>query len=156
MGTPGQVETLELGIQRNQFGAPTVDLDPAGWQRLLDRFQRDGYVIEQTEWHHSKFEMPQDERPASSEVASVIHATRDDPAHRVILRALLRVEWSPRVDAADLPIPDHIVIKEIEMLERHAPAAFQEVFTVERKQTRYPLGPYSYRILMATGSQRIS
>jgi hypothetical protein len=155
MGTPGRFETLGLGIQRSQFGAPTVDLDPAAWKRLLDRFQREGYVIEQTEWHHSKFEMPQNERPASSEVVSVIHATRADPAHRVMLRAVLRVEWSPRVDAEDLPIPDRIVIKDVEMLERHAPAAFQEVFTVERTQTRYPLGPLLVQDLDGDGLSEI-
>ena len=141
LGDAGDAEPLDLGIQRTRFGAPSRDLSRTEWAALLDRFERDGYVIDQTEWHHSRFTPAADGRPARSEVSAVIHAAREDPPHRVMLQATLDVTWSPRVDAQDVPIPERIAVAELSLLDRHAPPAFQEVFQVERTATRFPLEP---------------
>ncbi|MDP7472969.1 MAG: CRTAC1 family protein [Vicinamibacterales bacterium] len=135
------VESMDLGIARTRFGQPHRELATAEWQALLERFERDGYAIEQTEWHHSRFEPPEGDRAARSEVSATIHAARAQPAHRVILRATLDVTWSPRVDAQDVPIPERIALSKLDLLERHAPAAFEKVFEVERLGTRFPILP---------------
>ena len=141
VGASGDAEPLDLGIQRTRFGAPNRDLSPAEWQTLLDEFEREGYVIDQTEWHHSRFEPAADGRAARSEASATIHAAREEPPHRVMLQATLDVVWSPRVDEQDVPIPERIAVAQLSLLERHAPPAFQKVFEVERTATRFPMEP---------------
>tara|TARA_B100000315_G_scaffold615_1_gene543 strand:+ start:807 stop:3095 length:2289 start_codon:yes stop_codon:yes gene_type:complete len=136
-----EVEFLDLGITHTRFGQPRRELATAEWQALLEQFERDGYVIDQTEWHHSRFEPPEGDRPARSEVSATIHAARAQPAHRVILQATLDVTWSLRVDAQDIPIPERIALSRLDLLGRHAPAAFEKVFEVERLGTRFPILP---------------
>ena len=138
IGDPVEHTALDLDIQRTRFGQPERDLSPEDWKRLLAHFHAEGYEIEQTEWHHSSFQAPGDGQPARSDVSAVIYAARERPAHRVMLRATLAVMWSPRVDAQDVPIPESIAVTSLELLERHSPPVFREVFQVERTA---PLGP---------------
>ena len=141
LGNVAGRDALDLGMQRIRFGSPERELSPTDGRQLLERFQADGYEIVQTEWHHSRFEPGEQERPARSEVSAVIHAARTDPPHRVILRAELHVLWSTRVDAQDVPIPESIVVADLELLERHAAPAFREVLTVESTPERPRMQP---------------
>ncbi|MCH2506054.1 MAG: hypothetical protein MK125_10925, partial [Dehalococcoidia bacterium] len=124
----GEVErrdSLALGITRARFGPAHRELSSAAWKARLDDFAEQGYVIDQTEWHHSRFVPAEGTRSAQSEVSAIIHAAREEPPHRVILEATLDITWSPQVDAEDLPIPDRIVVSHLDVLEREAQAAFQ-------------------------------
>ena len=141
LGPARKQETLDLGIQRTRFRQAERDLSPAAWRELLERFEAEGYEIVQTEWHHSRFEPWQEGRAARSEVSAVIHAARANPPHRVILNAELQVVWSGRVDAQDAPIPDTMTVLDLEILERHAPPAFREVFEGETNPTGRVLLP---------------
>ena len=140
-GLPAGQESLDLGIRRTTYTGTARNLSPEAWGVLLDRFQGEGYVIEQTEWHHSSFEPPKDGRDAQSEVSAVIHAVREDPPHRVIVEARLAVTWSPQVDAQDVPIPDVITVADLQILDRQASSAFREVFQVASTATQRPLQP---------------
>ncbi|MAM83920.1 MAG: hypothetical protein CL489_04745 [Acidobacteria bacterium] len=134
-------ESLDLGITRTSFGPARRELSSADWKALLDRFAREGYEIDQTEWHHSRFVPGEGTQPPRSEVSATIHAAREEPPHRIILRATLDVTWSPRVDAQDVPIPNRIAVSQLTLLERRSAAAFQKVFEVARTATRFPLEP---------------
>ncbi len=140
-GLPAGQESLDLGIRRTTYTGTARNLSPEAWGVLLDRFQGEGYVIEQTEWHHSSFEPPKDGRDAQSEVSAVIHAVREDPPHRVIVQARLAVTWSSLVDAQDVPIPNVITVADLQILDRQAPSAFREVFQVASTATQRPLQP---------------
>ena len=129
-GLPAGQESLDLGIRRTTYAGTARNLSPEAWGALLNQFQSEGYAIEQTEWHHSSFEPPQDDRAAQSEVSAVIHAVRENPPHRVIVQAKLAVTWSSQVDAQDVPIPDVIEVADLQILDRQAPSAFREVFQV--------------------------
>ena len=155
LGEAGDAEPLDLGIRRTRFGEPSRDLSEVEWRALLDRFEREGYVIDQTEWHHSRFTPAVDGQPAYSEVSATIHAAREEPPHRVMLQATLDVTWSARVDAQDVPIPERIAIAQLSLLERHAPPAFQQVFQVERTATRFPLEPLIVHDLDGDGLSEI-
>ena len=140
-GRPAGQESLDLGIRRTTYTGNARNLSPEAWGALLNRFQSEGYAIEQTEWHHSSFEPPQDDRAAQSEVSAVIHAVRENPPHRVIVQAKLAVTWSSQVDAQDVPIPEVIEVADLQILDRQAPSAFREVFQVASTATQRPLQP---------------
>ena len=140
-GLPAGQESLDLGIRRTTYTGTARNLSPEAWGTLLGRFQSEGYAIEQTEWHHSSFEPPQDDRAARSEVSAVVHAVRENPPQRVIVQAKLAVTWSSRVDAQDVPIPDVIEVADLQILDRQAPSAFREVFQVASTATQRPLQP---------------
>ena len=140
-GRPAGQESLDLGIRRTTYTGNARNLSPEAWGALLNQFQSEGYAIEQTEWHHSSFEPPQDDRAAQSEVSAVIHAVRENPPHRVIVQAKLAVTWSSQVDAQDVPIPDVIEVADLQILDRQAPSAFREVFQVASTATQRPLQP---------------
>ena len=141
LGEAESHDSLALGITRVRFGPAHRELSSAAWKARLDDFAEQGYVIDQTEWHHSRFVPAEDARPAQSEVSAIIHAAREEPPHRVILQATLDITWSPRVDAQDLPIPDQIAVSHLDVLDRRAAAAFQKVFEFARTATRFPLEP---------------
>ena len=141
LGKPAGQESLDLGIQRTRFGKAERDLSPAAWTQLLRQFQSEGYEIEHTEWHHSRFDPPRDRTPAHSEVSMAIRASRADPPHRVVVRAVLDVTWSTEVDRQNRPLPEHIAVNDLQILERNAPAAFREVFTVDNLPSRPRIHP---------------
>ena len=123
IGSPAEKKALDLGIQRTRFGQPERDLSPEDWKRLLTRFQSEGYQIEQTEWHHSSFQTPQEDSSTFRGVRGHSRSARESAA-RVILRATLAITWSPRVDTDDVPLPETIVVAGLEMLERHVAPVF--------------------------------
>ncbi len=132
LGAPAEQENLDLDIRRTRFGETTRELSPAEWAEMLNGYQRDGYEIVQTEWHHSKFEPPEQGRMARSIVSAVIHVARENPPHRVALTTDLDVIWSSEADAQDTPIPDSISVTKLEILERTAPPVFREMFAENR------------------------
>ena len=144
LGAPAEQENLDLDIRRTRFGETTRELSPAEWAEMLNGYQRDGYEIVQTEWHHSKFEPPEQGRMARSIVSAVIHVARENPPHRVALTTDLDVIWSSEADAQDTPIPDSISVTKLEILERTAPPVFREVFAENRStgQVLMPLLVY--------------
>ena len=130
LSEPGETERLDLQILRTRFAAGNSAISPEEWRKLLDGFSRAGYTIEQTEWHHSGFTPPAADSPALSTVSFEIHALRNKPAHRVIIKGELSVAWSNELDSDGLPVPATIRVTWQEILERHAQPAFREVFRV--------------------------
>lgn len=127
---------LDLGIGHTRFVAGGPTYTPDEWQTALARFKAAGYRIEQTEWHHSAFEPAHGEEGARSVVSAVLHAARDTPAHRMIVRATLRIEWAVVPDAEGQPVPETIHVEQADVFERQAPPAFSEVFRVNSTAER--------------------
>ncbi len=130
LGKLAEREPLELNIARYGFTAGGQQLTPGQWRTFLADAKKQGYRIDQTEWHHGRFTPPKDDQPAASDINVVLHVARAEPAHRVILRGTIRVTWNKELDADKQPVPDHIAVTRLEILEREQPAAFQEVFRV--------------------------
>ncbi len=128
LGKHASGEPLELNIARYRFTAGGQRLTPEQWRKFLADTAKNGYEIAQTEWHHSKFVPPTAGKPAESTVSAVLHVAREQPAHRVIIRAELHVVWAKQISATDPPAPDTITVRSMELLEREQPPAFREVF----------------------------
>lgn len=130
LGKKVSSKKLDLDIQQTHYASGGDKLTPAQWQQILERFKFGGYRIEQSEWHHSSFQPPKNGMAAKSDVSFVIHTAKSKPIHRVIIRGMLKVEWSSRPDDKGDPVPDMIALDNLEVLERQSQPVFQEVFTV--------------------------
>ncbi len=130
-------DELDLGIRRTRFEAAGKPISRERWRGMLAGFKASGYRVLQTEWHHENFRPPKDELNARSDVRMVAHVVREKPAHRVIIRALLNVEWTTKLNEQSNPVPQDIAVTELQILDRHSPQIFEEVFSVKSSE-RYP------------------
>lgn len=123
-------EALQHQIARYTFSGAGDSWDKAQWQTYVAKAIANNYKLEQSEWHHSAFIPPQANQGAKSEVSFELHIGRNEPAHRIVLKGLLEVAWKVTVEA-ELDIePDSIVVKNMTVMERQLPPAFQEVFKI--------------------------
>jgi hypothetical protein len=53
-----------------------------------------------------------------------------------VINGKLHVQWSDKLDAEGVPVPDQITVAEMEILDRQAPAVFREVFRVSGPKDR--------------------
>ena len=121
-------EPLQHRIARYTFEGAGQKVEFPAWKKMVEDFVADGYVLEQTEWHHARFQPPLDGEPARSEVSFELHIARAEPAHRIVVKGLLDIKWS--VDAKSRINADEVAVMEMKILEREMPPAFEEVFTV--------------------------
>ncbi len=132
-------EMLERDVRRTRYsieGGERV-YTPEDWTAQLKKIEALGYAIVQTEWHHEKFVPPAEGQPARSEVKAVLHVARENPAHRIIVRATLDVTWAEERDAVGDPVVHTIVVRSAEVFDRQRPAVFREVFRIASSE-RYP------------------
>ena len=93
----------------------------------LAQFKKKGWALVESEWHHLKFEKaPSPAESAHSVINISLHALRERPAQRMILRGHLEVTWVP---TAELP--------------EGAPARWGEIDTTGLKMwTRFGEAPF--------------
>ncbi|MFQ5748500.1 MAG: CRTAC1 family protein [Planctomycetota bacterium] len=116
LGAPGDTETKDLGITLTRFQDGGGELlDHAAFGKKLAAFEKAGFRIVQTEWHHSGFENTA-EGPARSTVSFVIHARRPEEKTRYILSGKLRVVWSEQRDSDGLFLPESLAAEGVTIL----------------------------------------
>jgi len=127
---PAQVVYLarDGGRTRQPLG-PGLTFDHGQFRRFLARMKDQGFVLEQTEWHHDDFRAPGD-GPARSTVTMVLHATNPRQETRYQITGTLQVEWSPATDGEGNHVPALIGITDLEILQAKGPPVFQPRFTV--------------------------
>lgn len=138
-------EALQHQIARYTFSGNGASWDATRWKEFIATAVSNNYVLEQSEWHHSGFTPPQANSGARSEVSFELHVARAKPAHRIVLKGMLDVLWKVSLGATAEIEPNEIVVKEMTILERELPPAFQEVFKVagtERSPLINPLLVY--------------
>lgn len=123
-------EVLDLNIRKTTFSKRGQKMTPEQWRAMLVSYQAQGYLIEQTEWHHSRFVPASKDGPATSVVNMSIHAYREKPVHRLTIKGQLDVVWSDKLDAEGIPVPDVITVSKMEIVDRQAAAVFKEVFRI--------------------------
>ena len=149
-------DALQLQIARYQFeGSGGVRWSRAEWLKFVEQAQKDGYVLEQTEWHHAKFVPPSTGSGARSEVSFELHIARANPAHRLTFKGMLDVQWKVQL-GADVGIePASLSILNLTILEREKPPAFQEVFSVAGTENRPLIHPLLVQDLDDDGNAEI-
>ncbi len=123
-------EALQHQIARYTFSGVGAKWNSKEWKSFIGQAIANNYVLEQSEWHHSRFTPPQANEGAKSEVSFELHVARKEPAHRVVFKGMLDVTWQVTLGASTAIEPQDVVIKEMTVLERQLAPAFQEVFKV--------------------------
>jgi hypothetical protein len=135
IGTSPASETLDWQIQKTRFNEPTQNILREDWPAWVAGFEKAGYQIVETEFHHSAFQPSPD--GATSKVAFLIHATHAAENQRYIVRGTLHIRWQPESGtASDLFLPDTIDATDIHILARQGNPAF-----VESRVDRFPTDP---------------
>lgn len=88
-----QTKQLDHGIRSITGDDIRVTFSREQFLSLLTQYEKDGYSIVETEWHHQAFEPATTTTPARSEVSVLIHATQQQSQSRFIVRGKLKIEW---------------------------------------------------------------
>ena len=123
-------EALQHQIARYTFSGNGSSWNTSQWQEFIAKAVSNKYILEQSEWHHSRFTPPQANNGARSVVSFELHVARETPAHRIIIKGQLDVLWRIELGATTEIEPNEITVKEMTILEREQPVAFKEVFKV--------------------------
>ena len=117
--TIGALNGTEKKITREQY------------QTLINNFYDEGWRLNQSEWHHSKFIPAENNEPARSIVSCEMHCTSSKEEKRVIIRGKIKVTWS--INEGEYPTPDTIDINDLQIITRQGKKIFQEAMNADPK-----------------------
>ena len=117
--TIGALNGTEKKITREQY------------QTLINNFYDEGWRLDQSEWHHSKFIPAENNEPARSIVSCEMHCTSSKEEKRVIIRGKIKVTWS--INEGEYPTPDTIDINDLQIITRQGKKIFQEAMNADPK-----------------------
>lgn len=117
--TIGALNGTEKKITREQY------------QILINNFHDEGWRLNQSEWHHSKFIPAENNEPARSIVSCEMHCTSSKEEKRVIIRGKIKVTWS--INEGKDPTPDTIDINDLQIITRQGKKIFQEAMNADPK-----------------------
>ena len=117
--TIGALNGTEKKITREQY------------QILINNFYDEGWRLNQSEWHHSKFIPAENNEPARSIVSCEMHCTSSKEEKRVIIRGKIKVTWS--INEGEDPTPNTIDINDLQIITRQGKKIFQEAMNADPK-----------------------
>ncbi len=124
LGQPQPAEEWESGIRRIRLvkGGPSLSMEQFG--QALDHWKASGWLLEQSEWRHRRFDPHADGGPTSVFWIS-LHLVNSTLTKRGILRGDIGVKWQPtELTPENLAKPDRIDLAGLEWLERTGTPAF--------------------------------
>lgn len=122
----GAPVALEHGVERREMQAQGDTLDRAGASSLAASLSQQGFVVHETEWHHSRFEPASRDSAARSSISFALHVSRASEGLRMILRGDLSIEWAAQVGRAPAE-PVAMSVSRLELLQRAGAPVFQEL-----------------------------
>jgi hypothetical protein len=134
-------EALSLQIARYTFAEPGEVWTNARWRQTISDLKKQGYILEQSEWHHAQFAPPANGVGARSEVSFALHIMRAEPAHRIIVKGHLDIQWRLDVSAGGKIEPQDVAVLDMHILEREAKPAFEQVFQISGTEQRPLIHP---------------
>ncbi|RBP50992.1 CRTAC1 family protein [Arenicella xantha] len=148
-------EPLALQIARYKFSGDGELWTNAKFKAFIASMAAEGYVLEQSEWHHAKFTPPAANMGAVSEVSFTLHINRPNPAHRLAFKGMLEIDWSVALAGDVELVADKIKVLNMSILEREKAAPFTEVFTVTGTEERPLIHPLLVYDLDKDGNSEI-
>ncbi len=129
IGALEPVREFDLGMRVRRFAAPFETLDRSRLQAIAAKLRERGYRLEQSEWHHLKFDGggPRPDgtsAPATSTVTMALNLSRADGSHRAILRGELDVVWADEDDPGSRPKIREVDARRLQLIERDGVAPF--------------------------------
>jgi hypothetical protein len=124
-GTEPRSQQLDWGIQVTKYAGQPRELSFAEWVQELNRFEKAGYRIVETEWHHLRFDPPTETAPANSTVSMLMHVENSAQQQRFVIKGDMQVEW--RRGANDgTAVPSVIDVRGLAITRRTGAPAFVE------------------------------
>ena len=137
-------EVGERGRPRTRFAPdpayPDKSLGRDQWAALLLMLKQRGFLVVQSEWHHSRFEPQAQGRPATSEVSFEVHLRKPSPpAHAIVAKGTLGLTWRP-AGAGAAPQVDTVDASAVQLVEREGEEGFERALNVAPEPAE-PGGP---------------
>ena len=129
LGTPRKIENGVFVTEITPAAGEPQYLDRDGWSDVLLKVKGRGFQIAQSEWHHSRFEPSGNGTPARSEVAFEVHLQKKEPAHALVVRGILGVEWK-RPGPSDTPEVERIDASQVTLVEREGRPGFERALNI--------------------------
>ena len=104
LGSPQDSVKHDWDIVATHYGDPPRTLDQGQWSALLKQWEEEGFVLEQSEWHHKQFIPPKD-GPSRSLIDLKLHVKNHNK--RLIVSGDLSVTWSERARRGRALYPRH-------------------------------------------------
>ena len=143
IGKVGEPTKLENGLTLNTISPPaktTVPLDHSKFLGELQKLRSQGWKLQETEWHHSKFIPASEGQAAKSQISFVLHCERLQEKERVSLRGKLQVTWKGKKDTFGEPELDIISVAECRIMKHQGKTAFREILSFNPAERPRP-GP---------------
>lgn len=122
-----EAKVLAPGVEHRGPRPETATLSPSDWSETIQNLRGQGWVLEQSEWHHSSF-VPGD--PARSLVSFLLHARSESPPIWVAIEGKLAVTWTKELRDGH-HVPGRIEVEELSVTERSGKPVFSRARTFE-------------------------
>lgn len=120
----GAATELEFGIRERRLDGDKVEWTAEEFREWLQGLENEGYVLHESEWHHSKFE-PNGEAGHRSVFSVGYHLTHGE--QRLAAKGQLHVQWKASADPAVRPQVESIKVGEFVLKQRSGKPAFAKV-----------------------------
>jgi hypothetical protein len=107
----GPLEDVGFGAKRALFSGAAKKLNHREFVTKLKELVAAGYVLEQSEWHHSEYD--DDDGKPTSVFHVVLHIKNDTEQTRHIFDGKLEVVWNPVKDERGEHQPKTMTFKEL-------------------------------------------
>lgn len=129
------------GIRKTKLNGEKILIDHPRYISMIDQFEKDGWRVAQTEWHHSHFYPGNENKAPQSIVSFEVHATNESQNRRAAIKGKLDVTWTAHKTRTGLRIPDTIRIIETNIIDYTGKPAFTELLLVDTKKIDTKLYP---------------
>lgn len=131
----GEPRALGDDVTRRESRGNPTKMSPAEFSARVEALRDAGWKLEQSEFHHSKFEPG---TPARSVVSFLLHLSQPQLRLRTAVHGKLRVTWAQGKDARGNHVPGAIEVRDLSVLERRGGLAFERVRTLEPRPQNSP------------------
>lgn len=157
LGQWNRLELLPHGIElREPAGSPST-LSAAGWRRLVEAFQRDGWQLTQTEFRHRRFETDDAGQPRQSHFYFSAHLTNSIRSERAIIEGDLAADWAPKQPGEEWVPVKRIDASRLSLKTRRGEPPFQLILadTLAPPENAYSIDPLILHDLDGDGFSEI-
>ena len=122
-GRLSEPSELEHGIHVSTMDSDKQTMTREEWVRWIQALSASGFDLEQSEWHHKRFQKIGN-APAYSTVSFSLHVRNPKSSTRIILDGLLDVQWEQEKGSDGVYDPELISVTSLEVLSREGPPLF--------------------------------
>ncbi|EDY83465.1 FG-GAP repeat domain protein [Verrucomicrobiia bacterium DG1235] len=133
-------QSYQDGIESFVPASDTVKpLSQSDFRQLVETYQRQGFRIEQSEWHHASFNAQENEAPTSTFTFALHVSGPNSNPQRYILKGTLAIAWQDAPEN-EISYPNSIRIQKMEILTRNNTPISKPTKWLESKPNTTPYG----------------